>query len=101
MGIAKEEMLKREGLRAAAVHFLVHVGTLQQCEYHEDVVFEGDGDLNRLWPIAMGERNKGKQGRVPWAEDMKPREFTDLLKEAYEENCGPDSCWSCDKWMKD
>ena len=98
MGAQKHAMMEHQDNLAVATEFLVSVGTLQRCEYH-DTVFEGDGDLERLWPIAMGERKKGTSGRVPWAAAMEARKYTDLLKEAYEYNCA-DSCYSCDKWTK-
>lgn len=99
MGMAKNAMMEHQDNLASATEFLVSVGTLQKCTYHE-LVYDGDGDLGRLWPIAMGERNKGSNGRAPWASDMKARAFTDLLKEAYELN-SPDSCGLCDKWERD
>lgn len=95
MGRAKEAMMEREDSLGAAVDFLVSVGTLDRCEFH-GYTSEGDGDLDRLWPIAMGERKKGLRGRVPWAANMEAREFTDLLKEAFEDNCGAE-CYGCNK----
>jgi len=95
MGRAKEEMMQREDDLAAATGFLVQIGTLQECDGH-GTIYEGDGDLDRLWPIAMAERKKGDGGRVPWAADMKARDFTDLLKSAFEENNG-DECYACAK----
>ena len=99
MGIVKREMMEHQAGLVAAAEFLVSVGTLQRCRYHE-LVYDGDGDLGRLWPIAMGERNKGSDGRAPWASDMEARAFTDLLKEAYEQNCA-ESCGLCDKRERD
>ena len=99
MGQAKIAMMEHQDNLATATEYLVSVGTLRTCEFHE-LVFDGDGDLSRLWPIAMGERNKGSNGRVAWAADMKAREFTDLLQEAYEQNCA-ESCGLCDKWKKE
>lgn len=99
MGVLKHAMMEHQENLAVATDFLVSVGTLQKCEYHE-LVFEGDCDLDRLWPIAMAERRKGSNGRVPWAADMKARDFTDLLKEAYEQNAAM-SCGLCDKWERE
>ena len=99
MSVAKNAMMEHQDSLVVATDFLLSVGTLQSCEYHE-LIFEGDGDLNRLWPIAMAERNKGSNGRIPWAADMKAREFTDLLKEAYEHNAAM-SCGLCDKWERE
>jgi hypothetical protein len=57
-----------------------HIGLRLLCQ-------EGD---NRLAEIG---------GPIPWAADMAAREFTDLLKEAYESNCG-DGCGRCAKIME-
>lgn len=96
MGRAKEAQMIHDENLTSATSFLVSVGTLNQCEHH-GYYFDGDGDLERLWPIAMGERKKGDNGSVAWAGDLKAREFTDLLKEAYEDNSGVESCMACDK----
>lgn len=98
MGRAKHAVMEHQDNLTVATDFLISVGTLQSCEYHE-LIFEGDGDLNRLWPIAMAERNKGINGRVPWAAALEAREFTDLLKEAYEQAAM--SCGLCDKWERE
>lgn len=98
MGVLKHAMMEHQDNLAVATDFLVSVGTLQSCEYHE-LVFEGDCDLGQLWPIAMAERKKGSNGRVPWAANMKARDFTDLLKEAYEQAAM--SCGLCDKWERE
>ena len=99
MGGAKRAMMEHQDNLATATEFLISVGTLQTCEFHE-LIYDGDSDLNRLWPIAMGERKKGSNGRVAWAKDMEAREFTDLLKEAYEQNSAM-SCGLCDKWKRE
>jgi len=41
--------------RAAAVSFAVSAGTLKRCEYHEEIVYEGDRDLDRLYRAAAAE----------------------------------------------
>ncbi len=95
MGAMKELMVRHQEQLEDARGFLVHTGTLEQCEFH-GYTFDGDGDLERVWPIAMSERKKGDHGRVPWAADLEAREFTDLLKRAYQDNCG-DGCYACNK----
>ena len=94
MGRTKEAMMEREDNLNAAKAFLVEIGTLKECEEHGYIV-GGDDDLQRLWPIAMGERKRGANGRVPWAAAMKAKDFTDLLKEAYDDSCG--DCIGCDQ----
>ena len=99
MGVLKRMMMERECNLAVATDFLVSIGTLQVCEHHE-IAYEGDGNLDRVWPIAMAERRRGSNGRVPWAAGMKSCEFTDLLKDSYE-NHRADSCYACDKWERE
>ena len=100
MGVLKRAMMEHQDKQAVATDFLLSVGTLQSCKYHEHILLEGDCDLDRLWRIAMAERKKGSNGRVPWAAKMKARDFTDLLKEAYEQNVAM-SCGLCDKWERE
>ena len=100
MGQAKHAMMDHQDDLEVAADFLISIGALQRCEYHEHIILEGDCDLDGLWPIAMAERNKGRNGRVPWAADMKDGDFTDLLKEAYEQNVAM-SCGLCDKWERE
>lgn len=92
MGRAKEAMMEREDSLNTAKAFLADVGTLRACGRHGYIV-GGDEDLDRLWPIAMSERKKGPNGRAPWAASVKPREFTDLLKEAFDDSSG--ECIGC------
>lgn len=93
MGRAKEAMMERADDLNAAKGFLIELGTLKECERHGYVV-GGDEDIDRVWPIAMSERGKGARGKVPWAAGMTGREFTDLLKEAFEDSTG--DCIGCD-----
>ena len=98
MGRAKHAMMAHQDDLEDATAFLISVGRLQPCEYHEHILL-CEGDLNGLWPVAMAERNKGRNGRVPWAEKLKAREFTDLLQEAYGQAAM--SCGLCDKWERE
>ena len=92
-------MIEHQENLDAAANFLVSIGTLQECEYHQ-TIYEGDGDLDRVLEIARAEQKKRDNGRVPWAAGMETSDFTDLLKQAYENHCA-DSCYSCDKWAKE
>lgn len=99
MGRAKEAMMEHEENVALAASYLVHNGTLEHCEYHGEIYgggfWELEGDFYRN---VMADRNRGENGPIPWAADMEAREFTDLLKEAYDSHCG-DSCGYCAKIM--
>ncbi|MEX0404059.1 hypothetical protein ABGN05_00105 [Aquibium sp. LZ166] len=97
MGGAKEAMLRHEEDVAMATSYLVSKGALEKCEYHGEVYGGGMWDLEGdFWRNAMADRNRGDRGPTPWAAAMGAREFTDLLKEAYEDHCG-DECGYCAK----
>lgn len=79
----------------AATRYLVEIGTLEECWAHGVTYGGGGSDLDAaFYKQAMFQKNRGANGAVPWASKMGPREFTDLLKEAYEEHCG-DRCEAC------
>lgn len=98
MGRAKQAMMEHEDDLAAATAYLVQRGVLEECEAHGEV-YGGFFDLEEdFWKKAMADRNRGDNGPIPWAIGMKAREFTDLLKEAYEDHFG-DGCGYCAKIM--
>ncbi len=97
MGRAKQAMLEHEENRAAAAAYLVRKGVLEQCEIHREIHSGGSFDLEPdFWRNAMADRNRGDHGPVPWASAMEAREYTDLLKQAYENHSG-DVCGYCEK----
>lgn len=99
MGRAKEAMLEHEGGLAAAAAYLVLKGVLEECEAHGEIYGGSFSELEPdFWRNAMADRNRGDNGPIPWAAEMAAREFTDLLKEAYENHCG-DGCGYCAKIM--
>lgn len=96
MGRAKAAMMEREDNLNAAASYLVQKDQLVECEIHGEIYsdnFEIDPDF---WAIAMADRKRGENGPIPWAQDMPAREFTDLLKSAWEDHCG-DNCGYCAK----
>ncbi len=98
MGRVKAAMMEREENLALAASYLVQKDMLEQCEFHGGI-FGGGWTLEpEFWRNAMADRNRGDNGPVPWAAEMEAREYTDLLKQAYEDHCG-DSCGYCDKLM--
>ncbi|WP_027991909.1 hypothetical protein [Sinorhizobium meliloti] len=101
MGRMKEMMLEREGNLALAADYLVQKGVLEKCEHHGEIFGGGYWDLEpEFWRNGMADRNRGASGPVPWAAEMEAREYTDLLKEAYEDHSG-DGCGYCAKNMAD
>jgi len=87
-----------EGLSRAAA-YLVEKGHLQECEVHGEIHGGGFWELEPdFWRSVMADRNRGDFGPIPWAMEMSAREFTDLVKEAYEYYSG-DQCGRCSKLM--
>lgn len=98
MGQAKRWMEEQQDNRNSATSYLVDTGELEECEIHGDIFGGGDAKSNLdadFWRKAVYEKGKGDKGLVPWAKDMKQREFTDLISAAYDDHFG-DDCGSCD-----
>ena len=96
MGRAKAAMMEHEENLALAVEYLERQGILERCEYHDEI-YGGGWDLEAdFFKDAMANRNRGKNGPIPWAITLQAREFTDLLKEANEQYMG-DRCGYCAK----
>lgn len=100
MGRAKAQMMEHEDNLARATEYLVQKGLLERCEAHDEVWGEGWDIEPEFWRNAMADRNRGINGPVPWAVDMQAREYTDILKEAYESHTG-DGCGRCAKLLAD
>lgn len=97
MGRTKEMMMEHEADVAQAAAYLVHVGMLEHCEHHEETYGGMSWDLEpEFWRNAVADKKRGARGPVPWAENMEVRDYTDVLKAAYEEYCG-DECGWCAK----
>ncbi len=95
MGQAKNQMMEHDDNLAAATSYLVEIGTLHECEAHGVVFGGGFLDLeDDFYRQVMGDRKRGDSGPIPWASGMEAREFTDLLKEAYDDHPG-DRCEHC------
>jgi len=91
MGSLKNQMMANDDNRAYATSLLVDFGTLQECENHSGTFFEGDGDMEAAYRRAntMISRGEIKLG------DRTRREFTDSLKEAFDEHWVADGCNEC------
>lgn len=96
MGRAKNAMMEHEANLHYAAQYLVTQNALEKCPYHEEI-YGGGMDLEKdFWRNAMADRNRGDNGPVPWAAGLQAREYTDLLKSAYEDHFG-DECGYCAK----
>lgn len=101
MGGSKDDMMRRQDEIAVATAYLVERGDLTECENGHGVTYGGGWKLeDDFWESVMGDRKRGDRGPIPWAAEMPTRYFTDLIKEAYDTNCG-DSCAHCDKVFAD
>jgi hypothetical protein len=97
MGHAKDMMMEREDNLRLATGYLVRAGSLEKCGSHGEVYGGGYSDLDDdFYRRAVGEWKKGEKGDVVWADGMEVREFTDLLKAAYEDHPA-DECYRCAK----
>lgn len=102
MGRAKEAMLVHHENMGRAAGYLVSAGKLTQCPIHSEL-YDGSffGLDDEFYRNAMADRKRGDSGPVYWASDLTTREFTDLLKQTYEEYSGADSCGRCAKNAED
>lgn len=99
MSYHSEQQIRQEENRQMAAEYLADIGRLERCEAHGTVYGGAVWDLeDDFYKQVMYDRNRGANGRVPWAADMTAREYTDLLKEAYESHPG-EACFSCAKNM--
>ncbi|MBZ9991411.1 hypothetical protein LB572_30405 [Mesorhizobium sp. BH1-1-5] len=101
MGGVKAAMMEHEENLAMAASYLVNIGRLESCEAHGTIYGGAAWDLeDDFYKQVMNDRNRGANGPVPWAAEMKAREYTDLLKEAYESHPG-EACFACEKNLAD
>ncbi|MGL4438979.1 MAG: hypothetical protein ACRCUE_06880 [Bosea sp. (in: a-proteobacteria)] len=100
MGRAKEAMIIHDENLSLATAYLVSKGLLEQCEGHGEV-YGGGWELEAdFWRNSMADRRRGDTGPIPWAAELEAREFTDLLKAAYEDHLS-DECGRCAKIMSE
>lgn len=90
MGIAKRMMEEHEAKRSAAIRIALAAGVLQQCEYHDDCIFEGDEEIESAYKLANHQFSHGEH--VDVFKDRK--EMTDIIKEVVSDQLG-DECPSC------
>jgi hypothetical protein len=98
MGLTKRLLEEREDLRTTAVGILCDVGALKECEFHDGIYFEGDGDLEGAYRLANSRISKGE---LELPDDMTRRNFTDEIKKAYEELSLTEACWACERATRD
>ena len=98
MGITKRCVEDEEALRQQALSLLVEVGALEECEIHSGTYFDGNGDLEAAYRLANARITSRE---VELDDDMSRRDFTDIIKKAYEENYVLDECPACKAELRD
>ena len=74
MGGAKRMMEENESKRAVALEIALEAGVLEQCEFHEDCIFEGGEEIEAAYKLGNSKMSKGDLGDVFESR----REMTDL-----------------------
>lgn len=97
MGMAKRLLEDQWTLGAMAERVLCDVGAVKECEFHEQIYFDGNGDLEAAYKLANSRITSGME----LSGGMRRRDFTDKIKEVYEELSCAHSCWACDRFMED
>jgi hypothetical protein len=92
MGAMKQMAMAKQEAYDEARDFLVELGTLEECENHPGTYFEGDGDLEKAYRAANACLTKGN---IVLARGESQRDFTDRLKEVYDDNAGLEGCQEC------
>jgi hypothetical protein len=73
--------------------FLAEIGTLRECENHPGTYYDGDGDRERAYRSA----NKRISDGTIDLDGKTRRQFTDLLKEVYDDNSALEGCEECEE----
>ena len=95
MGAAKHAWIEHQENVAQATGVLIRYGTLKQCEFHDDCIWEGDGDIESAYRRANAEQTRGTLNFG----GLSRREVTDALKQACEDWSCADECARCRKLM--
>ena len=98
MGAVKRLLEDAEHLSALALQVNVEAQSLEECEYHEGVYYEGSADVEDAYRLANWQITSKKM-QLPYG--VTRRDFTDEIKSVYEDNSGISSCYCCDKNMRD
>jgi len=97
MSFVKRMMEERQYQRGVAISIAIQAGVLRVCEYHEDCIFDGGHDREGAYKLGNAKFTAGELTEV--FETRK--EMTDSIKDAIEDNYGPDECPRCAKIRED
>jgi hypothetical protein len=87
-------MEEQEAIRQQALEVCIEAGAIDECEYHEGIYFSGDEEVQEAYKVANAKITKGQIG-LP--KRMSRRDFTDLIKGAYDENAASYCCNICEE----
>lgn len=96
MGRAKEYMMMRDDMAGVARGVLRKAGALRACEVHGDL-YEGNGDVEGAYKLGNAMITRGEID----LDGFTRAEFSDMIKEEFEQNSYAESCGYCDKNMRD
>jgi hypothetical protein len=94
MGVMKRMAEEADEWRNEALAINLEANSLEECEYHDGTYFEGSEDVVEAYKLA---NKKISAGTIKLPNGMSRTDFTDLVKEVYEDNSGVDGCLQCEK----
>jgi hypothetical protein len=97
MGGAKRLMEENEALRGEALQICLDVGALEECENHPGSYFDGGEEIQEAYKIANGRITNGE---IELPSRISRRDFTDIIKDVYEDNYFAESCTYCQRNME-
>lgn len=93
MGRAKEQQQNDEYKRQLAIQIAVKSGVLSTCKNHEDVIMDGDIDIENAYKLGNSQFTSGDISEVF---DSRA-EMTSIIQEVVDENSAGE-CYSCREW---
>jgi hypothetical protein len=98
MGYWKHKAAKDEENYEWARRLLCEAKVLRECENHLGTYFDGPTDIEAAYRLMNA---RVSSGEIELEEGQTRRDLTDLLKSAYEDNSGLESCPQCDRNNRD
>jgi hypothetical protein len=92
MSGAKRMMEEQEQKRSSAISIAIEAGVLGRCEFHDDVVFEGNEDITEAYKLGNTKFTHGELDNV--FSDRK--DMTDVINEVVKDHPG-EECPYCAK----
>ncbi len=92
MGGAKRMMEENEAKRGIALQIALEAGVLEQCEFHDDCIYEGGEEIESAYKLA---NHKVSHGELEGVFENR-REMTDIIKDVVEDHAA-EECYACAK----